>query len=42
MYRLKVKLFSLKRIRYAGLNLGSLKEGEYRELKNKEIKQLWN
>jgi len=42
MYRIKIKLFSLKRIRYAGLELGNLKEREYRQLSKNEIKKLWN
>jgi len=42
MYRVKVKLFNLRRTNYAGLKLGSLKEGEYRKLTDNEIKQLWD
>ena len=42
MYRVKVKLFSLRRINYAGLKLGSLKEGEYRNLTENEVKKLWD
>ena len=42
MYRVKVKLFNLRRINYAGLKLGSLKEGEYRNLTENEVKKLWD
>ena len=42
MYRVKIKLFNLRRINYAGLKLGSLKEGEYRNLTENEIKKLWD
>lgn len=42
MYRIKVKLFNLRRINYAGLKLGSLKEGEYRNLTENEVKKLWH
>jgi len=42
MYRIKVKLFNLRRTNYAGLKLGSLKEGEYRKLTDNEIKKLWD
>ena len=42
MYRVKVKLFNLRRTNYAGLKLGSLKEGEYRKLTDNEIKKLWD
>ena len=42
MYRVKIKLFNLRRINYAGLKLGSLKEGDYRNLTENEIKKLWD
>ena len=42
MYRVKIKLFNLRRINYAGLKLGSLKEGEYRNLTENEVKKLWD
>ena len=42
MYRIKVKLFNLRRTNYAGLKLGSLKEREYRKLTDNEIKKLWD
>tara|TARA_B100000003_G_scaffold208938_1_gene231347 strand:- start:6548 stop:7243 length:696 start_codon:yes stop_codon:yes gene_type:complete len=40
MFRLKIKLISLKRIRFSNLYLGDLLEGEYRILSNQEIKAL--
>jgi len=40
MFRLKIKLFSLKRIRFSNLYLGDLSEGKYRILSNEEIKSL--
>lgn len=40
MFRLKIKLLSLKRIRFSNLYLGDLLEGEYRILSNQEIKAL--
>ncbi|MDC3166409.1 pseudouridine synthase, partial [Candidatus Marinimicrobia bacterium] len=36
-FKLKVKLFSLKRIAFSKVKLGDLKEGAYRELQKKEI-----
>ncbi len=36
-FRLKVKLFSLKRISFSTIRLGSLEEGEYRQLRESEI-----
>jgi len=39
-FRLRKKLISLKRIGYSNLSLGSLREGEYRYLQNKEIRLL--
>lgn len=41
-FRLKIKLFSLKRIGYSNLKLGNLNEGEYRQLTAKEIKSLYD
>ena len=41
MYRVKVKLFNLKRVNYAGIKIGNLKIGEYRSLTEHEIKKLW-
>ncbi len=40
-FRLKKKLFSLKRIKFGNLSLGKLKEGEFRELTLKEIERLY-
>ena len=40
MFRLKIKLLSLKRIRFSNLYLGDLLEGEYRILSNQETKSL--
>tara|TARA_A100000164_G_scaffold358428_1_gene370076 strand:- start:1281 stop:1913 length:633 start_codon:yes stop_codon:yes gene_type:complete len=40
LFRLKVKLFSLKRIGFSKIKLGTLKEGEYRELRKSEISLL--
>ncbi len=40
MHRLKLKLISLKRIRFAGLELGNLPESHYRVLTEKEVKSL--
>ena len=40
MHRLKLKLLSLKRIRFAGLELGDLREHHYRTLNEKEVKLL--
>ena len=40
MHRLKLKLISLKRIRFAGLELGHLPKSHYRQLTQKEIKSL--
>jgi len=39
-FKLKVKLFSLKRISFSKIKLGTLKEGEYRELQKNEISLL--
>ena len=39
-HRLNKKLISLKRIGFASLKLGNLREGEYRELTHNEIKKL--
>ena len=39
-HRLNKKLISLKRIGFASLKLGNLREGEYRELTNNEINKL--
>ena len=41
-FRMKKKLISLKRIGYSNLTLGSLKEGEYRQLSTKEINSLYD
>jgi len=41
MYRVKVKLFDLKRVNYAGIKIGRLKIGEFRALTESEIKKLW-
>ena len=41
-FRMKKKLLSLKRIGYSNLTLGSLKEGEYRQLSTKEINSLYD
>ena len=40
MHRLKRKLFSLKRIRFAGLGLGDLAPGQYRIITVEEIQML--
>ena len=40
MHRLKLKLLSLKRIRFAGLELGDLPEHHYRTLNEKEVEFL--
>ena len=40
MHRLKLKLLSLKRIRFAGLELGDLPEHHYRTSNEKEVKLL--
>ena len=40
MHRLKLKLLSLKRIRFSGLELGDLPEQHYRTLNEKEVKLL--
>lgn len=40
MHRLKLKLLFLKRIRFAGLDLGDLPENHYRELTKKEVNSL--
>ena len=40
LFRLKVKLFSLKRIGFSKIKLGTLKEGECRELRKSEISLL--
>jgi 23S rRNA pseudouridine2605 synthase len=42
MYRLKVKLFNLKRVNYAGIKIGGLKVGEFRPLTKNEVKMLWS
>ena len=42
MYRFKLKLLTLKRIRFAGLSLGDLPENQYRTLTDKEVKTLNN
>ena len=39
-FKLKVKLFSLKRIAFSRIKLGNLREGEYRELRKSEISLL--
>ena len=39
-FKLKVKLFSLKRTSFSRIKLGNLKEGEYRELQKSEISLL--
>ena len=39
-FKLKVKLFSLKRVGFATIKLGSLREGEYRALRKSEISLL--
>ena len=39
-FKLKVKLFSLKRIAFSKVKLGDLKEGAYRELQKREISLL--
>tara|TARA_B100000900_G_scaffold52034_1_gene38368 strand:+ start:1145 stop:1777 length:633 start_codon:yes stop_codon:yes gene_type:complete len=39
-FKLKLKLFSLKRIAFSKIKLGDLKEGEYRELQESEISLL--
>ena len=40
MYRLNLKLITLKRIRFAGLGLGDLPENHYRELSEIEVNSL--
>ena len=40
MYRLKIKLISLKRIRFSNLSLGKLSESQFRLLTANEIKIL--
>ena len=40
MYRFKLKLLTLKRIRFAGLSLGDLSENHYRTLTDKEVETL--
>jgi pseudouridine synthase len=42
MHRLKLKLMTLKRIRFASLELGDLPENHYRTLSEKEVKTLRN
>ena len=39
-FKLKIKLFSLKRIAFSKIKLGALKEGEYRDLRKNEISLL--
>tara|TARA_B100000575_G_scaffold52196_1_gene38915 strand:- start:205 stop:888 length:684 start_codon:yes stop_codon:yes gene_type:complete len=39
-FKLKIKLFSLKRTAFSNIKLGALKEGEYRELRKSEISLL--
>ena len=39
-FKLKIKLFSLKRIAFSKIKLGSLKEGDFRELRKSEISLL--
>ena len=41
-HRLNKKLISLKRIGFASLKLGNLREGEYRELTHNEINKLYS
>ena len=41
-FRFNKKVYSLKRIRYAELTLGDLKEGEYRQLTKNEINSLYD
>ena len=41
-FRFNKKLYSLKRIKYAKLTLGDLKEGEYRQLTTNEINSLYD
>jgi len=41
-FRFNKKLHSLKRIKYAKLTLGNLKEGEYRQLTTNEINSLYD
>ena len=41
-FRFNIKLYSLKRIKYAKLTLGDLKEGEYRQLTTNEINSLYD
>jgi 23S rRNA pseudouridine2605 synthase len=38
--RLKIKLYTLHRVSFGGINLGGLKESEFRLLNDKEIRQL--
>ena len=42
MHRLKLKLMTLKRIRFASLELGDLPKNHYRTLSEKEVKTLRN
>ena len=42
IHRLNKKLISLKRIGFASLKLGNLREGEYRELTQNEINKLFS
>ena len=42
LYRLKLKLISLKRIRFSNLTLGTLTEGNYRQLTLNEVDSLRN
>ena len=41
-FRFNKKVYSLKRIKYAKLTLGNLKEGEYRQLTTNEINSLYD
>ena len=41
-FRFNKKIYTLKRIRYAELTLGNLKEGEYRQLTKNEINSLYD
>jgi len=34
------RVINLKRVKYAGLTLGKLKEGKYRELTSEEVQEL--
>lgn len=42
MYRVRAKLFNLKRVNYAGIKIGNLKIGGFRALTESEIKKLWS